>query len=68
MANAHGAADMEVKDCSTWFLIENQSKMTYPLPLGFQHTQYRRVVFFGYGRGISLGCCAFFMLKFQVFE
>jgi hypothetical protein len=32
--------NMDVKDCSTWFLVENQSKMTYPLPLGFQHTQY----------------------------
>ena len=39
MANAHGAADMEVKDCSTWFLVENQSKMTYPLPPRFSaHT------------------------------
>ena len=27
-------------DCSTWFLVEKQSKMTYPLPLGFQHVQY----------------------------
>ena len=27
-------------DCSTWFLVEKQSKKTYPLPLGFQHTQY----------------------------
>jgi hypothetical protein len=26
-------------DCSTWFLVENQPKMTYPLPLGFQHAQ-----------------------------
>jgi hypothetical protein len=39
--------------------------MTYPLPLGFQHAQYCSLVFFGYGRGISLGCCAFFMLEFQ---
>ena len=27
-------------DCSTWFLVENQSKTTYRLPLGFQHRRY----------------------------
>jgi hypothetical protein len=27
-------------DCSTWFLVVFKPKMTYPLPLGFQHTQY----------------------------
>jgi hypothetical protein len=34
-------------DCSTWFLVENQSKMTYPLPLGFQHVKYCGESLFG---------------------
>jgi hypothetical protein len=52
-------------DCSTWFLVEKQPKMTYPLPLGFQHTQYRRVVFLRHDYGIVLAVRAVFMLEFQ---
>jgi hypothetical protein len=56
---------MDVKDCSTWFLVEKQPKMTYPLPLGFQHTRYRGLVFLRHDRGIALAVRAVFMLKFQ---
>ncbi len=52
-------------DCSTWFLVENQSKMTYPLPLGFQHARAYSVVFLRYDYGIVLAVRAVFMLKFQ---
>ncbi len=54
-------------DCSTWFLVVFKSKMTYPLPLGFQHTQYRRVVFLRHDYGIVLAVRAVFMLKFHEF-
>jgi hypothetical protein len=41
--------------------------MTYPLPLGFQHTQFCGVVFLRYLDGIAVGWCCFFMLEFQEF-
>jgi hypothetical protein len=55
-------------DCSTWFLVVFKPKMTFPLPLGFQHTQACSLVFLGHVDGIVVGCSGVFMLKFQVFE
>jgi len=54
-------------DCSTWFLIVFKPKTTYPLPLGFQHTQFCGAVFLRYSDGIAVGWCCFFMLEFQEF-
>ena len=34
-------------------------KMTYSLPLGFQHTQYRSLVFLGLSDGVAVGFSAF---------
>ena len=43
-------------DCSTWFLSEKQSKMTYPLPPRFSAREVLRC-----GCGWDLGCdCACF--------
>ena len=43
-------------DCSTWFLSEKQSKMTYPLPPRFSAREVLRC-----GCGWALGCdCACF--------
>jgi len=52
-------------DCSTWFLVVFKPKMTYPLPLGFQHTRAYSVVFLRYDCGIVLAVRAVFMLKSQ---
>jgi hypothetical protein len=35
MVALHDIDIIAVKDCSTWFLVEKQSKMTYPLPPRF---------------------------------
>jgi hypothetical protein len=40
-------------------LTGKQSKTTYPLPLGFQHTQYRSLVFLGHSDGVAVGFSAF---------
>ena len=47
-------------DCSTWFLVVFKPKMTYPLPLGFQHAQCRGESLDGLQVGsfgaVQLGC------------
>jgi hypothetical protein len=40
-------------------LTEKQPKRPYPLPLGFQHTQYRSLVFLGHSDGVAVGFSAF---------
>jgi hypothetical protein len=45
-------------DCSTWFLVENQSKMTYPLPPRFSA---RGVLWGGCVRVFCWGCVRFFV-------
>jgi hypothetical protein len=50
-------------DCSTWFLVVFKPKMTYPLPLGFQHVKYCGECVAGSFCGVCCAVLLFCMLK-----